>query len=217
MVAEMRRPSEPSDWSRVRVLEIGCGTGELSFELLKLTGAQITGVDLSASFISQARGTYPHPGLNFLVVDLNESVPEFESSAFHYIVGNGILHHLYDQLGRFLARLERGLVPGGKLIFWEPNLFNPYILSIFTIPFLRRLACLEPEEMAFTPSFIARQLSHAGFYDVRAVPRDFLLPHTPTSCIDMVVKLGDRLERLYGVRALAQSVFVTATKRRSAE
>ena len=211
IATEMRRSSPPAGWDSVHVLEIGCGTGELSFELHKLTGVRITGVDLSRKFIAQARASYQHPRLEFKVIDLMGPLPELESSSYNYIVGNGILHHLYGQLDRFLPKLKRGLCPNGKLIFWEPNLFNPYIFSIFSIPFLRRLAHLEPSEMAFTPRFIKQRLRQAGFNDVRAVPRDFLLPQTPASWIESVVKIGDRVERCYGVRAFAQSIFLSAT------
>jgi 2-polyprenyl-3-methyl-5-hydroxy-6-metoxy-1,4-benzoquinol methylase len=212
IASEMRFPSEATDRDSIRILELGCGTGELTFELAKLTGAQITGIDLSKKFITRALATYQHPQLRFRVADLKESLPELESNAYHYIVGNGILHHLYGQLEDFLPRLKGWLVSGGKLIFWEPNLTNPYVLFIFTIPILRRLARLEPGEMAFTPDFIKRKLLKAGFCDVRAVARDFLIPHTPASLIDTVVKVGERLERLHVVRSLAQSVFLTATK-----
>ena len=87
---------------------------------------------------------------------------------------------------------------------------NPYIFLIFKIPLLRRFARLEPEEMAFTPGFIRNGLKRAGFSNVRARTRDFLLPNTPEALIPAVITIDGILERLPGFRLLAQSVFVTA-------
>lgn len=49
-----------------RILDIGCGTGDLAAELARL-GAVPTGIDFSASMIEQARAK--HPGLEFAVAD----------------------------------------------------------------------------------------------------------------------------------------------------
>lgn len=195
-----------------RILELGCGTGELAAELTGLTNGEVTGVDISPSFISEASRRHPHARLSFRVADLSLTSEANEKQNYDYIVGNGILHHLYDHLDEFLPKLKDWLVSGGKLIFWEPNLFNPYVLAIFTIPILRRLARLEPGEMAFTPQFIAGKLAHAGFCEIHAVPRDFLIPPTPTFLIDAVVSASDRLDHWWLVRFAAQSVFLTAVK-----
>jgi hypothetical protein len=111
---------------------------------------------------------------------------------------------------RFLPAIGRWLAPGSRLIFRESNLMNPYIFLIFKIPLLRRFARLEPDEMAFTPGFIRNRLKRAGFSDVRARTREFLLPNTPEALIPAVITVGSILERLPGFKLLAQSVFVTA-------
>jgi hypothetical protein len=64
--------------------------------------------------------------------------------------------------------------------------------------------------MAFTPRFIRNRLKRAGFSDVRARTRDFLLPNTPEALIPAVITIGGILERLPAFKLLAQSVFVTA-------
>jgi len=148
--------------------------------------------------------------LTFIVADLSRTIPRSDAEKYDYIIGNGILHHLYHQLHTFLPALGNWLAPGGRLVFWEPNLMNPYIFLIFKIPLLRRFARLEPEEMAFTPGFIRNGLKRAGFSNVRARTRDFLLPNTPEALIPAVITIDGILERLPGFRLLAQSVFVTA-------
>jgi 2-polyprenyl-3-methyl-5-hydroxy-6-metoxy-1,4-benzoquinol methylase len=213
IVSEMRLPAERRRKLDVHILELGCGTGELAFELAKIVGARVTGVDRSQKFINYASANYHHPNLRFLVANFSDSSRGAAQEKYDYIVGNGILHHLYYRLDKFLPTLASWLRPGGRLIFWEPNLKNPYVFLIFKVAALRRMARLEPEEMAFTPRFIQRKLTAAGFCQVRAITRDFLLPNTPARLISSVVKIGDFLEKVPVVRRCAQSIFLTATAR----
>ncbi len=210
MVQEMNLPAAPAERARIHILEIGCGMGSLAHELALLTGARVTGVDLSAKFIEHASATYRHPQLTFIVADLSQSNPASEQEQYDFIVGNGILHHLYHHLDTFLPVLARWLKPAGRLIFWEPNLWNPYVFLIFSVPVLRRAANLEPDEMAFTPGFIRRKLTAAGLGRVRATTRDFLLPNTPDALIRPVIAVGAVLDCIPVVNRLAQSVFFVA-------
>jgi 2-polyprenyl-3-methyl-5-hydroxy-6-metoxy-1,4-benzoquinol methylase len=211
IASEMHLPTEREDRLDVRILELGCGTGELAFELVNITGARVTGMDRSQKFIDYASVNHPHPNLRFLAAEISDSLASFTQEKYDYIVGNGILHHLYYRLDNFLPILARWLVPRGRLIFWEPNLKNPYVLLIFKVPTLRRIARLEPEEMAFTPKFIQRKLTAAGLSQVSAVPLDFLLPNTPARLISYAIKISDFLEKVPAVRWGAQSIFLTAT------
>jgi 2-polyprenyl-3-methyl-5-hydroxy-6-metoxy-1,4-benzoquinol methylase len=211
IVSEMRLPTEHGRKLDAHILELGCGTGELAFELAKIAGVHVTGVDRSPKFIDYASANYRHPNLRFLVANFSDSSREVVQEKYDYIVGNGILHHLYYQLDKFLPTLALWLRPGGRLIFWEPNLKNPYVFLIFKVAALRRMARLEPEEMAFTPKFIQQKLADAGFCQIRAVTRDFLLPNTPAKLISVVVKMSDFLEKVPLIRGCAQSIFLTAT------
>ena len=193
-----------------RVLELGCGTGELAAELAQITGLRVTGVDLSPKFIAQAREAHRHPQLDFLVADLTREIPLSPDNRYDFIVGNGILHHLYYKLDAVLPRLAIWLRPGGRLIFWEPNLYNPYIFAIFKGSALRRWARLEPDEMAFSSGFIRRKLAGAGYSNISAIPRDYLLPNTPRRLVRLVAFLGDWLEKVPLVRTTAQSLFIVA-------
>ena len=210
MVREMNLPEGPERRKGIHILEIGCGMGELTYHLAQITGACVTGVDLSPQFIEHAAASHQHPNLAFAVVDLRKATPAAEQQKYHYIVGNGILHHLYFNLDEVLPRLARWLRPGGRLVFWEPNLHNPYIYAIFSFSALRRWARLEPDEMAFSAQFIRRQLTQAGYSNISATPRDYVLPNTPRVLVGAVVLLGSVLEHVPLVRATAQSLFIVA-------
>lgn len=204
-------PPAPAGESR-HLLELGCGMGELAHALATLTAAQVTGVDLSERFIGHARATYQRPNLDFIVADLTREVPAAGQNRYHAITGNGILHHLYHHLDQVLPALHRWLRPGGRLIFWEPNLWNPYVWTIFSHAPFRRLAKLEPEEMAFTAGFIRRKLARSGYVNIRVATRDFLLPNTPDPLIRPLVLVSDQLDRVPLLNRIAQSLFLVAEK-----
>ena len=212
MVQAMRLPEAPDERKGIHIMEIGCGMGELAHHLVRLTGARVTGVDLSPKFIEQARVAHRLPQLDFQVMDIFALPPAAPDQRYDFIVGNGILHHLYHGLDHVLARLQEWLVPGGRLIFWEPNLHNPYVYLIFSFPRLRRLARLEPGEMAFTRNFIATKLARTGYTDIVVARRDFLLPNTPGPFIRPAIALGQLIERVPPLAGVAPSLFIQAVR-----
>jgi len=117
IVSEMRLATERGSRCDVDILEVGCGTGELAFELAKIAGARVTGVDRSRKFIDYASANYRHQNLRFLVANFSDSSTCAAQGKYDYIVGNGILHHLYYRLDKFLPTLAFWLRPGGRLIF----------------------------------------------------------------------------------------------------
>ncbi len=194
-----------------QVLELGCGTGELAHFIADETPASVTGVDICEPFVEQANKTFGRERLKYVVADLSRT-DEIDRLGAHWamVAGNGILHHLYHVIDTALPRFRRLLRPGGQFTFWEPNLFNPYVYAIFSFGPLRKVARLEPEEMAFTAGWAEQHLEKAGFVDIQVSYRDFLVPNLPWALVPAVTAVGDVLERVPGVDRLAQSVFITA-------
>lgn len=191
------------------VLEIGCGTGEVSFWLAEQTGKQVLGTDLCVPFIEEARVKYPLKNLQYEVLDFNKP-EDVKGRKFNYIIGNGILHHLYYHLPQALKTLHDLLADGGKIIFMEPNIYNPYCAVIFN--FARNWANLEPDEMAFSKSYITGLLKEAGFSRVEVKYKDFLLPGIPEAAIKPSIVIGDMLEKIPVVKMVSQSLFIQAWK-----
>jgi cyclopropane fatty-acyl-phospholipid synthase-like methyltransferase len=197
-----------------RILELGCGTGELAHMIAAQTSGEVIGVDLCEPFVEQANRNFGSDRLHYVKADIStDEGMQTVGTGYAAVFGNGILHHVYYKMNESLRYIRRLLAPGGKLVFWEPNLFNPYVFAIFKIPPLRKVAKLEPDEMAFTPRWIEQRLSDAGFVDVHVDYRDFLLPVVPPSLIDLVTRAGDVVETIPGLNRLAQSLFVCASAR----
>lgn len=193
-----------------KVLEIGCGTGYVACQIAQQTHMQVLGSDLCAPFIEEARTRYVLPNLLFEVLDFNNAA-ESVHNKFDYIIGNGILHHLYHTLDDVFITFRKILNPGGKIIFMEPNLYNPYVAAIFKNKFLRKKASLEPDEMAFSKKFIDARLQKAGFTNIHIEYKDFLLPGIPKFLIAPSIAVGNLLEKT-PARLISQSILISAEK-----
>lgn len=104
-----------------RVLDIGCGTGEL---LQELPGRiDYLGVDLSPAYIERAQRR-ADPRARFVCADVDALEPG-DAGPFDRIIGTGLLHHLDDAPAqRLLARAARALAPGGFLLTVDPTLVD---------------------------------------------------------------------------------------------
>jgi SAM-dependent methyltransferase len=91
-----------------RVLEVGCGWGELAARIERELGCSLVAVDLSPRMVELAR----ERGVDARVADVQE-LP-FEDGEFDAAVAAWMLYHVPD-LDRGLAELARVLRPGGRL------------------------------------------------------------------------------------------------------
>lgn len=202
-VAEARRAGAR------RILELGCGTGEAAAHVAAGTGAEVVAVDISDAFLDRARAAHAAPNLRFERFDLLGGDVR-RLGHFDLVYGNGILHHLVERLDAVLRALRTLGEPGGRLAFIEPNFLNPYCAVIFGTRLGRRLARLEPGEMAFTPAQLRRALPAAGWHDVSVAMRDFLVPGVPQALVAPILAVEPTLEATALTRWLAQSHFITA-------
>ncbi|MEO6315839.1 MAG: class I SAM-dependent methyltransferase [Chitinophagaceae bacterium] len=193
-----------------KILEIGCGTGYVAFTIARQTNMQVLGSDLCIPFIEEAKSQYKLPNLSFEVLDFNNAADSIHNK-FDYLVGNGILHHLYYNLDEVLRTFSSILNPGGKIIFMEPNIYNPYVAAIFKNKYLRKKASLEPDEMAFSKPFITEKLKKAQFGSIKVSYKDFLLPGVPKWMIEPSIAIGSFLEKT-PLDIISQSILISAVK-----
>jgi SAM-dependent methyltransferase len=92
-----------------RVLEVGCGWGELAVWIGDETGAEVTAVDLSPRMVELAA----EAGVTAQLADV-QALP-FADGSFDVAVAAWMLYHVPDR-ERAIVELARVLRPGGRLV-----------------------------------------------------------------------------------------------------
>lgn len=116
----------------LRILDIGCGRGKQSLELIK-QGGLVTGIDISPTYIEEASKSAKAMGIGeercaFKTMDVHSM--SFPSKTFDLVIGRGILHHL--DLQTALLAVHQVLKTDGRAVFLEPLAGNP-LLKLFRL------------------------------------------------------------------------------------
>lgn len=109
-----------------RILEYGCGLGEVTSLLAKTTG-NVVAFDLSKKSVEVARSRGSRNKVEdfiTVVVAAGERLP-YADESFDVVFGKAILHHVDPDLG--CLDLFRVLRKGGKGVFVEPLGMNPFL------------------------------------------------------------------------------------------
>lgn len=100
---------------RGKVLDIGCGDGDYSFELKKL-GFQVTALD-----IDEGRFKYKNE-IEFLKCDITKGLP-FSDNTFDHVLFLEVIEHLKNPYF-VVEEINRILSKEGKLILSTPNILS---------------------------------------------------------------------------------------------
>lgn len=99
-----------------RVLEVGCGTGQLTNFLGIHWDRQVFGSDMCLNSLRLAKAFRDRSGIrNAEFVQMNLFRPAFRPSTFDVVISNGVLHHTGDPLGAFRS-ISRLVKPGGCIL-----------------------------------------------------------------------------------------------------
>jgi len=106
----------------LRVLDLGCGTGELVFRLAdRLPSATFAGVDISSMNVAAAeqvrRSRADADRISFRAADyLTWDTPPFD-----VITTYSVLHLIPVDTGELVAKISRDVVPGGIVVNGMPT------------------------------------------------------------------------------------------------
>lgn len=110
----------PKDLKPKRIVDLGCGTGNLSEGVVnQYPEAELIAVDLSSSILKEASERLKnYSNIKYLNEDFNTL--EFEAGSVDLIVSSIALHHLTDpQKEKLLKKIYTWLSPNGILIFGD--------------------------------------------------------------------------------------------------
>jgi SAM-dependent methyltransferase len=114
------------------ILELACGTGRVTIPLA-LDGHSLTGLDLSAGMLEQARRKAGAAGVE--ITWARGDCRDFdlgEKFAMIFLPFNSVAHlHTLEDIERCLACIRRHLAPGGRFIF---DIFNPSLRVLMRDP-----------------------------------------------------------------------------------
>ena len=108
-----------------KILDVGCGTGNLTLTAKKYAGASgsVSGIDASPEMIGVAQEKAKRSGIEAVFeLGLIEKMP-FPDASFDVVISRLVIHHLPDDLKRQgFAEIFRVLKPGGRFFLTD---FNP--------------------------------------------------------------------------------------------
>lgn len=97
-----------------RVLDLGCGAGQLAHHLATQGAAEVVGIDVSERMLALARTQWAHARVTYQRTALEDAA--FPAGRFDLVVSVLVLHYVDDYRG-LMARIAGWLAPGGVLVY----------------------------------------------------------------------------------------------------
>jgi SAM-dependent methyltransferase len=140
-----------------RVLDVGCGKGELAHDIAERAGAVVVAVDASPWMLQFARERFAHPRISFVQADALEFVPE---EPVQVAVLSNVLEHIEQRVELLRALRERA--GAGRLLIRVPVLDRDW-----TVPLRREVGLphfSDPEhKVEYDPQLLREELAAAGW------------------------------------------------------
>lgn len=97
-----------------RVLDLGCGAGQLALHVAESGAAEVIGVDLSERMLEVATAERAHPRVTYHHASMEETA--FPPGRFELVVSSLAFHYV-DDYPALIGRIATWLVPGGLVVF----------------------------------------------------------------------------------------------------
>ncbi len=191
------------------ILELGAGSGLWTEHLTDVLRGEspITAAVFNADLADQALGKRLP---NVTVARVQDLSSDLEEGGFDYIVGTAILcHNLHEQNLRALHRL---LKPGGQILFFEANHWNPQVFVKNAIPTVGRWAGQPDCQTAMRKYELMKAASRQGFTQVEIVPFDIVHPRIPRALIHAFQSLSYIVEHAPVIKEFCGTLYIWAKK-----
>jgi dolichol-phosphate mannosyltransferase len=191
------------------ILEIGAGSGLWTESLTQtLRGRNpIT----AAVFNDDLAGAAERKHLaNVKVVRVSGFDAAFAPESFDYIVGTAILCH--NEYAQNLRELLRLLKPGGQILFFEANHWNPQVLIKNIVPAIGRRSGHAACQTPMRKYKLMKTASHQGFTNIEVLPFDIVHPRTPRKLIRGLQSLSYIAEHAPLIKEICGTLYIWAKK-----
>lgn len=140
-----------------RVLDVGCGKGELAHDLATRGGASVTAIDISATSLDFARSSFAADRLEFLAGDVLSWNP---SHPYDVVVLSNVLEHIAPRVA-LLERLH-ARSPSAAVLVRVPSRERDWLVPLREELGLPHFS--DPtHETEYTVAQLAEELAEAGF------------------------------------------------------
>ncbi len=147
-----------------RILDVGVGTGHMSFDMAKATIGHndIVGIDISDDMLNACRDRCADlPNVSFEMADLYD-LP-FNEESFDVVLSVQVFEYLED-VQKALLELYRVLKPGGRLVLRDAD-WGTLIWESGNPDRMRHMLDIWDQHLAdpFSPRTLAARVDNAGF------------------------------------------------------
>lgn len=205
------------------VIDVGCGCGSTSFDLVKRVGAgvRVTGIDISQPMLNRARELTPAGApVEFVLADA--TVYPFAPASTDLLFSRfGVM--FFAQPSVSFANMRKALRPGGRLAFacWRTPRDNPWMMlglqeAYKHVPKLPEVKPEDPGPFAFaSEERVHKILGEAGFSNIAMERVDLALDIATgrglEAAIESVLAIGPTSRALEGqpldkIAAATQSI-----------
>lgn len=212
------------------VIDVGCGCGSTSFDLVKRTGpgGRVTGVDISEPMLNRARELAPGGApVEFVLADA--TVHPFTPASVDLLFSRfGVM--FFAQPSDSFANMRKALRPGGRLAFacWRTPRDNPWMMlglqeAYKHVPKLPEVKPEDPGPFSFaSEERVHRILDDAGFSNIAMERADLSLDIATgrglEAAIESVLSIGPTSRALEGqppdkIAAATESIRTMLKKR----
>jgi ubiquinone/menaquinone biosynthesis C-methylase UbiE len=95
-----------------QVMDIGCGKGELAYQIVTKAGGSVVGIDLNEQWLNSARKNYQHSELEFILEDAEKFIPPKKCDT---VIMSNVLEHIENRVP-FLKKIIKQVQPSRILI-----------------------------------------------------------------------------------------------------
>lgn len=191
------------------ILELGAGSGLWTSHLSEVTRGEnpITAAVFNADLSQQAMARELATTSIALVDDLKSLG---NGDGYDFVVGTAILCH--DRCEENLEALTALLKPGGQLLFFEANYWNPQVFVKSAVPSVGRWTGNAECQTALRRYRLLKRASAQGLVSLEIVPYDIVHARTPARLLGATQSLSYLIEHLPGVREMCGTLLIWGRK-----